>query len=169
MKIDPLEISSLIKEQIKKYEKDLKTENIGTVISVGDGIALVYGLDNAMSGELLVFPHGIYGMVQNLEKNNVGAILLNDSSLVKEGDQVKSTGRVLEIGVGDEYLGRIVNPLGQPLDGLGKIETKKNRPIERKATGVIERQSVNQPLETGLKVLDTLVPIGRGQRELIIG
>jgi len=169
MKIDPLEISSLIKEQIKKYEKDLKTENIGTVISVGDGIALVYGLDNAMSGELLVFPNGVSGMVQNLEKNNVGAILLNDSSLVKEGDQVKSTGRILEIGVGENYIGRIVNPLGQPIDGLGKIETKKTRPIERKATGVIERQSVNQPLETGLKVLDALVPIGRGQRELIIG
>ena len=169
MKIDSLEISSLIKEQIKKYEKDLKTENIGTVISVGDGIALVYGLDNAMSGELLVFPNGVSGMVQNLEKNNVGAILLNDSSLVKEGDQVKSTGRILEIGVGENYIGRIVNPLGQPIDGLGKIETKKTRPIERKATGVIERQSVNQPLETGLKVLDALVPIGRGQRELIIG
>ena len=169
LKIDPLEISSLIKEQIRKYEKDLKTENIGTVISVGDGIALVYGLDNAMSGELLVFPHGVYGMVQNLEKNNVGAILLNDSSLVKEGDEVKSTGRILEVGVGEEYIGRIVNSLGQPLDGLGKIETKKTRPIERKATGVIDRQSVNQPLETGLKVLDALVPIGRGQRELIIG
>lgn len=169
MKIDPLEISSLLKEQIKKYEQDLKTENIGTVISVGDGIALVYGLDNAMSGELLVFPNGVYGMVQNLEKNNVGAILLNDSSLVKEGDQVSSTGRILEVGVGEELIGRIVNPLGQPLDGLGKIETKTTRPIERKATGVIERQSVNQPLETGLKVLDALVPIGRGQRELIIG
>lgn len=169
MKIDPLEISSLLKEQIRKYEKDLKTENIGTVISVGDGIALIYGLDNAMSGELLVFPHGVYGMVQNLEKNNVGAILLNDSSLVKEGDQVKSTGRILEIGVGEEFIGRIVNPLGQPLDGLGKINSKKTRPIERKATGVIDRQSVIQPLETGLKVLDALVPIGRGQRELIIG
>ncbi len=169
MKIDPLEISSLIKEQIKKYEKDLKTENIGSVISVGDGIALVYGLDNAMQSELLVFPNGVYGMVQNLEKNNVGVILLNDASLVKEGDQVKATGRILEVGVGPEYIGRIVNPLGQPLDGLGKLETKKSRPIERKATGVIERQSVNQPLETGIKVLDALVPIGRGQRELIIG
>jgi len=169
LKIDPLEISSLLKEQIKKYEKELKTENIGTVISVGDGIALVYGLDNAMSGELLVFPNGVYGMVQNLERNNVGAILLNDSSLVKEGDQVNSTGRILEVGVGEELIGRIVNPLGQPLDGLGKIDTKKTRPVERKATGVIERQSVNQPLETGLKVLDALVPIGRGQRELIIG
>ncbi|MBI9009869.1 MAG: F0F1 ATP synthase subunit alpha [Tenericutes bacterium] len=169
MKIDPLEISSLIKEQIKKYEKDLKTENIGTVISVGDGIALVYGLDNAMAGELLLFPNDVYGMVQNLERNNVGAILLNDSTLIKEGDQVKSTGRILEVGVGKNLIGRIVNPLGQPIDGLGKIETKKTRPIERKATGVIERQSVNQPLETGLKVLDALVPIGRGQRELIIG
>jgi len=169
MKIDALEISSLIKEQIKKYEKDLKTENVGTVISVGDGIALIYGLDNAMSGELLVFPNGVYGMVQNLEKNNVGAILLNDSSLVKEGDQVKSTNRILEVPVGDELIGRIVNPLGQAIDGLGKIETTKTRPVERKATGVIERQSVNQPLETGIKVLDALVPIGRGQRELIIG
>lgn len=169
MKIDPLEISSLLKEQIRKYEKDLKTENVGTVISVGDGIALIYGLDNAMSGELLTFPNGVFGMVQNLEKNNVGAILLNDSDLVKEGDQVKSTGRILEVGVGEEMIGRIVNPLGQPLDGLGKIETKKSRPIERKATGVIDRQPVFQPLETGIKVLDALVPIGRGQRELIIG
>jgi len=169
MKIDPLEISSLLKEQIRKYEKELKTENVGTVISVGDGIALIYGLDNAMSGELLEFPNGVFGMVQNLEKNNVGAILLNDSAMVKEGDQVKSTGRILEIGVGDEMVGRIVNPLGQPLDGLGKIEAKKTRPIERKATGVIDRQSVAEPLETGLKVLDALVPIGRGQRELIIG
>jgi len=169
LKIDPLEISSLLKEQIKKYEKDLKTENVGTVISVGDGIALIYGLDNAMSGELLVFPKGVYGMVQNLEKNNVGAILLNDSTLVKEGDQVKSTGRILEIGVGPEYIGRIINPLGQPIDGLGKIESKKTRPVESKAMGVIDRQSVIQPLETGLKVLDALVPIGRGQRELIIG
>ncbi len=169
MKIDPLEISSLLKEQIRKYEKDLKTENIGTVISVGDGIALVYGLDNAMSGELLLFPNGVYGMVQNLEKNNVGAILLNDSTLVKEGDQVNSTGRILEVNVGHELIGRIVNPLGHPIDGLGKLNAKKSRPIERKATGVIERQSVSQPLETGLKVLDALVPIGRGQRELIIG
>ncbi len=169
MKIDPLEISSLLREQIRKYEKDLKTENIGTVISVGDGIALIYGLDNAMSGELLEFPHGVFGMVQNLEKNNVGAILLNDSSLVKEGDQVKSTGRILEVSVGEELIGRIVNPLAQPLDGLGKINTKKTRAIEKKATGVIDRQSVFQPLDTGLKVLDALVPIGRGQRELIIG
>ena len=169
MKLDPLEISSLLKEQIKKYESQIKTEQIGSVISVGDGIALVYGIDKAMSGELLIFPNGVFGMVQNLEKNHVGVILLNDSTLVKEGMEVKATGKILEIGVGEELIGRVINPLGQALDGLGKIETKKNRPIERKATGVIDRQSVYQPLETGIKVLDALVPIGRGQRELIIG
>jgi len=169
VKIDSLEISSLLKEQIKKYEKQIKTENVGSVISVGDGIALVYGIDRAMSGELLVFPNGVYGMVQNLEKNHVGAILLNDTNLIKEGDEVKTTGRILEVGVGKELIGRIINPLGQAIDGLGAIKTEKTRPIERKATGVIERQSVNQPLETGVKVLDALVPIGRGQRELIIG
>jgi F-type H+-transporting ATPase subunit alpha len=169
VKIDSLEISSLLKEQIKKYEKQIKTESIGSVISVGDGIALVYGIDKAMSGELLVFPNGVYGMVQNLEKNHVGAILLNDSNLVKEGDEVKATGRILEVGVGEEMIGRIINPLGQAIDGMGDIKTKKTRPIERKATGVIDRQSVNEPLETGIKVLDALVPIGRGQRELIIG
>ncbi len=169
LKIDPLEISSLLKEQIKKYEKELNTENVGTVISVVDGIALVYGLDKAMSGELLIFPNGVFGMVQNLEKNHVGAILLNDPSLVKEGDEVKASGKILEVGVGEELIGRVVNPLGQALDGLGKVETKKTRPIERKATGVIDRQGVFQPLDTGIKVLDALVPIGRGQRELIIG
>jgi F-type H+-transporting ATPase subunit alpha len=169
LKLDPLEISSLLKEQIKKYEKQIKTEQVGSVISVGDGIALVYGIDKAMAGELLVFPDGVFGMVQNLEKNHVGAILLNDSSLVKEGMEVKTTGKILEIGVGEELIGRVINPLGQALDGMGKIDTKKSRPIERKATGVIDRQSVNQPLETGIKVLDALVPIGRGQRELIIG
>ncbi|QWB99781.1 F0F1 ATP synthase subunit alpha [Mycoplasmatota bacterium] len=169
MKIDPLEISSLLKEQIKKYEKDIKTESVGSVISVGDGIAMVYGIDNAMSGELLVFPNDVYGMVQNLEKNHVGAILLNDSNLIKEGDEVKSTGRIIEVGVGQELMGRIVNPLGHPIDGLGAINTKKTRPIESKATGVIDRQSVKEPLSTGIKVLDALVPIGRGQRELIIG
>ncbi|MFW5888840.1 MAG: F0F1 ATP synthase subunit alpha [Bacillota bacterium] len=169
MKINPLEISSLIKEQIKKYDSDIKTENIGTVISVGDGIALVYGIDEAKSGELLVFPHGVYGMVQNLEKNHVGAILLNDKNLIKEGDEVKTTGTILEVAVGEKMIGRVINPLGQAIDGFGKIETKKTRPIENKATGVIDRQSVNEPLETGIKVLDALVPIGRGQRELIIG
>jgi F-type H+-transporting ATPase subunit alpha len=169
VRIDPLEISALIKEQIKKYEQKIKTEEVGTVISVGDGIALVYGLDRAMSGELLVFPHGVYGMVQNLEKDHVGVILLNDTSLIKEKDEVKTTGRILEVPVGEELIGRVINPLGQPLDGLAKIKTTKTRPIEQKATGVIERQSVNQPMQTGIKVLDALVPIGRGQRELIIG
>ena len=168
-KINPVEISSLIKEQIKKYEKEIKTENVGTVISVGDGIALVHGLDNAMSGELLVFPGDVYGQVLNLETDHVGAILLDESTTVKEGDQVKTTGRILEVPVGDALIGRVVNPLGQPIDGQGKIETNKTRPIERKATGVMSRKSVNEPLQTGIKVLDALVPIGRGQRELIIG
>ena len=168
-KINPVEISSLIKEQIKKYEKEIKTENVGTVISVGDGIALVHGLDNAMSGELLVFPGDVYGQVLNLETDHVGAILLDESTSVKEGDQVKTTGRILEVPVGEALIGRVVNPLGQPIDGQGKIETKTTRPIERKATGVMSRRSVYQPLQTGIKVLDALVPIGRGQRELIIG
>jgi len=168
-KINPVEISSLIKEQIKKYSKDIKTENVGTVISVGDGIALVHGLDTAMSGELLVFPGDVYGMALNLEKDNVGAIILDESTSIKEGDTVKTTGRILEVPVGDALIGRVVNPLGQPIDGLGKIETNKTRPLERKATGVMSRKSVDEPLQTGIKVLDALVPIGRGQRELIIG
>jgi len=168
-KINPVEISSLIKEQIKKYEKVIKTDNIGTVISVGDGIALVHGLDKAMSGELLLFPGDVYGMVLNLETDHVGAILLDESTSIKEGDVVKTTGRILEVPVGDAMIGRVINPLGQPIDGMGKIITTKSRPIEQKATGVMSRKSVNQPLQTGIKVLDALVPIGRGQRELIIG
>jgi len=168
-KINPVEISSLIKEQIKRYKKEIKTESVGTVISVGDGIALVHGLDNAMSGELLLFPNNIYGLVLNLETDHVGAILLDESTAVKEGDIVKTTGRLLEVPVGEEIIGRVVNALGQPIDGMGKINTTKTRSIERKATGVMSRKSVNQPLQTGLKVLDALVPIGRGQRELIIG
>ncbi len=168
-KINPVEISSLIKEQIKKYEKEIKTESTGTVISVGDGIALVHGLDNAMSGELLLFPGDVYGLVLNLETDHVGAILLDESTSIREGDVVKTTGRLLEVPVGDEIIGRVVNALGQPIDGMGKINLTKMRPIERKATGVMSRKSVNQPLQTGIKVLDALVPIGRGQRELIIG
>ena len=168
-KINPVEISSLIKEQIKKYKKEIKTESVGTVIRVGDGIALVHGLDNAMSGELLLFPGNIYGLVLNLETDHVGAILLDESTAVKEGDIVKTTGRLLEVPVGEEIIGRVVNALGQPIDGMGKIKSTKTRSIERKATGVMSRKSVNQPLQTGLKVLDALVPIGRGQRELIIG
>jgi F-type H+-transporting ATPase subunit alpha len=167
--INPLEISSLLKEQIKKYSAQTKTETIGSVVSVGDGIAIVYGLDQAMAGELLEFPRGVVGMAQNLEKDAVGVILLNDDNRVKEGDQVRTTGRILEVPVGKGLIGRVVNPLGQPIDGQGPIVSNKSRPIERKATGVIARQSVNQPMQTGIKVLDALVPIGRGQRELIIG
>jgi F-type H+/Na+-transporting ATPase subunit alpha len=168
-KINPVEISALIKEQIKKYSKEIKTENVGTVISVGDGIALVHGLDQAMSGELLQFPNNIFGMALNLEKDHVGVIILDESTAIKEGDIVKTTGRILEVPVGDALIGRAVNPLGQPIDGLGSIETTKTRPLERKATGVMSRKSVDEPLQTGIKVLDALVPIGRGQRELIIG
>jgi len=168
-KINPVEISSLIKEQIKQYDKKTKTETVGTVITVGDGIALVHGLDNAMSGELLEFPHDVFGMVLNLETDHVGAILLDESTSIKEGDTVKTTGRILEVPVGDHMIGRVINPLGQPLDGKGPIHAKKTRPLEQKATGVMSRKSVHQPLQTGIKVLDALVPIGRGQRELIIG
>ena len=163
------EISALIKEQIKRYEKKIDTTSVGTVIKVYDGIALVHGLDDAMSGELLEFPNGLYGMALNLEKDYVGAILFGQSSLVKEGDTVKSTHRILEVPVGDALVGRVVNALGQPIDDLGEIKTNKFRPVERKASGVIDRQSVKQPLKTGIKIIDAMIPIGRGQRELIIG
>jgi F-type H+-transporting ATPase subunit alpha len=167
--INPVEISSLIKEQIKKYEKHTKTETVGTVITVGDGIALVHGLDNAMSGELLEFPNNVFGMVLNLETDHVGAILLDESTAIKEGDTVKTTGRILEVPVGEHMIGRVINPLGLALDGRGPIDASKTRPLEQKATGVMSRKSVHEPLQTGIKVLDALVPIGRGQRELIIG
>ncbi|MGL4949101.1 MAG: F0F1 ATP synthase subunit alpha [Anaeroplasmataceae bacterium] len=168
-KINLSEISSLIKQQITAYKDEIKTETIGTVVKVGDGIALVHGLDKAMQGELLSFPNDVYGMVLNLESDCVGAILLGESSLVSEGDTVKCTGKILEIPVGENFMGRVINPLGQPIDGHGKIKSTKTRPIEVKATGVMERSCVNEPLQTGIKVLDALVPIGRGQRELIIG
>jgi len=168
-KINLSEISSLIKQQIESYKDEIKTETVGTVVEVGDGIALVHGLDKAMQAELLIFPNDVYGMVQNLNTDSVGVILLGDSSLVSEGDTVKCTGRILEIPVGEGFIGRVVNPLGQPLDGKGTIKANGTRPIEQKATGVMQRQSVNVPLQTGIKVLDALVPIGRGQRELIIG
>ena len=167
IKID--EISALIKEQIKKYSDDLKTTTIGTVIRVGDGIALIYGLDDAMNGELLDFGNDVYGMVLNLEQDQVGAIIFGNANLVKQGDTVKCTKRILEVPVGDALLGRVIDSIGTPLDGLGEIKTKTFRPIEKKATGVMSRKSVNQPLQTGIKVIDALVPIGRGQRELIIG
>ena len=167
IKID--EISALIKEQIKKYYDDLKTTTVGTVIRVGDGIALIYGLDDAMNGELLDFGNDVYGMVLNLEQDQVGAIIFGNANLVKQGDTVKCTKRILEVPVGDALLGRVIDSIGTPLDGLGEIKTKTFRPIEKKATGVMARKSVNQPLQTGIKVIDALVPIGRGQRELIIG
>lgn len=167
IKID--EISALIKEQIKKYTEDLKTTTVGTVIRVGDGIAIIYGLDDAMNGELLDFGNDVYGMVLNLEQNQVGAIIFGNANLVKEGDTVKCTKRILEVPVGDALLGRVIDSIGTPLDGLGEIKTKTFRPIEKKATGVMARKSVSQPLQTGIKVIDALVPIGRGQRELIIG
>ena len=169
MAIQVSEISALIKEQIKRYSQQLETTSVGKVIRVGDGIALIYGLDDAMYGELLDFGNEVYGMTMNLERDNVGAIIFGDSSLVKEGDTVKCTKKILEVPVGDELLGRVIDPIGKPLDGLGEIKTSKFRAIEKKATGVMARKSVNKPLQTGIKVIDALVPIGRGQRELIIG
>ena len=163
------EISALIKQQIAKYQDQIDTKSIGVVLSVGDGIALIHGLDNAMYGELLLFPGEVYGMVFNLEKDYVGAIIFDDASSIKEKDQVTSTGRILEVPVGDAVIGRVVNSLGQPIDGKGPIECNKYRPVEKKASGVMARQSVKVPLQTGIKIIDALVPIGRGQRELIIG
>ena len=169
MKLNANEISALIKEQIKNYKHEVDSADVGTVITVGDGIALVYGLSQAMLGELLLFPNDIYGLVMNLEADHVGAVLLGDDSLIKEGDEVKRTRRVMEVPVGDELLGRVVNALGQPIDGMGPINTKKLRPIEVIAPGVITRKSVDTPLETGITAIDAITPIGRGQRELIIG
>ena len=169
MNLKPEEISSVIKEQIKNYSKKLETSEVGTVIQVADGIARVHGLENAMQGELLEFPGDVYGMVMNLEEDNVGAVLLSANKNISEGDTVKTTGRVVEVPVGDAMLGRVVNALGQPIDDKGPINTTKTRPIERVASGVISRQSVDTPLQTGIKAIDAMVPIGRGQRELIIG
>ncbi len=169
MNLKPEEISSVIKEQIKNYKLQLETSDVGTVIQVADGIARIHGLENAMQGELLEFPGEVYGMVLNLEEDNVGAVLLGDSKNINEGDIVKATGRVVEVPVGDAMLGRVVNALGQPIDGKGPIETTKTRQIERVASGVISRKSVDTPLQTGIKAIDAMVPIGRGQRELIIG
>ena len=169
MNLKPEEISSVIKEQIKRYASDLEVSDVGTVIQVADGIARVHGLNNAMQGELLEFPGEVYGMVLNLEEDNVGAVLLGSHRNISEGDQVKTTGRVVEVPVGDNMLGRVVNALGQPIDGKGPIQTDKYRKIERVASGVITRKSVDTPLQTGIKAIDSMVPIGRGQRELIIG
>ena len=169
MNLRPEEISSVIKEQIERYSTKLEVSDVGTVIQVADGIARIHGLENAMQGELLEFPGEIYGMVLNLEEDNVGAVLLGDTSSISEGDTVKTTGRVVEVPVGDALTGRVVNALGQPIDGKGPILTDKFRQIERVAHGVIERKSVDTPLQTGIKAIDAMIPIGRGQRELIIG
>ena len=169
MNLRPEEISSVIKEQIKQYSTKLETSDVGTVIQVADGIARIYGLEKAMQGELLEFPGEVYGMVLNLEEDNVGAVLLGSQRNINEGDLVKTTGRVVEVPAGDAMTGRVVNALGQPIDKKGPIETKTYRPIERVASGVIARKSVDTPIQTGIKAIDTMVPIGRGQRELIIG
>ena len=169
MNLRPEEISSVIKEQIERYSSELNVSDVGTVIQVADGIARVHGLENAMQGELLEFPSEVYGMVLNLEEDNVGAVLLGDHKNINEGDTVKTTGRVVEVPVGDCMLGRVVNALGQPIDGKGPIQATRHRQIERVAPGVISRKSVDTPLQTGIKAIDSMVPIGRGQRELIIG
>lgn len=169
MNLRPEEISSVIKDMIKQYDNKLDTVDVGTVIEVGDGIARIHGLDNCMAGELLEFPAGLYGMILNLEEDNVGCVLLGSDRTLKEGDTAKRTGRIVEVPVGEAMIGRVVNSLGQPLDGKGPINSNKFRPIESKAPGVIERKSVSVPLQTGIKAIDSLIPIGRGQRELIIG
>jgi len=169
MNLRPEEISSIIKQQIERYETAVDIVDVGTVIQVGDGIARVYGLEKAMAGELLEFPGEVYGMAMNLEEDNIGCVILGPFQGIKEGDQVKRTGRIVEVPVGEALIGRVVNSLGQPIDGKGDIVTTKFRPIESPASGVVARKSVHEPLQTGLKSIDAMVPIGRGQRELIIG
>lgn len=169
MKISSDEITSVIKKQIENYKVDLNVDEVGTVLEVGDGIAHVYGLENCMAGELLELPNGVYGMAMNLEESNVGAVLLGNAETIKEGDVVKRTGRLMQVPVGNAVIGRVVNALGQPIDGRGEIKTDAYRDIEIKAPGIADRQPVNVPLQTGLKCIDSMVPIGRGQRELIIG
>ncbi|MCY6958785.1 F0F1 ATP synthase subunit alpha [Clostridium brassicae] len=169
MNIRPDEITSIIKKEIQKYEKKIETVDSGTIIQIGDGVARVYGLEDCMEGELLIFPNNIYGMALNLEQDNVGCVLLGSEKGIKEGDIVKSTGKVVEVPVGEALVGRVVDSLGNPLDGKGPIKTTETRPIEVEAPGVIQRQSVKEPLQTGIKSIDSMVPIGRGQRELIIG
>lgn len=168
-RIKPEEIVSVIKKEIKDYEKRVDTATVGTVLEVGDGIAKIYGLDRAMAGELLAFPNNLYGMVLNLEEKTVGACIFGDDSLIKEGEEVRLTGKVSRVAVGDKLIGRVVNAIGQPIDGKGKIAANQSRPIWQVAPGVIKRQPVREPLQTGLKAIDSMIPIGRGQRELIIG
>ncbi|HZG59007.1 MAG TPA: F0F1 ATP synthase subunit alpha [Anoxybacillus sp.] len=169
MSIKAEEISALIKKQIENYQSEIQMSDVGTVIQIGDGIARAHGLDNVMSGELVEFANGVMGMALNLEENNVGIVILGPYTGIKEGDEVRRTGRIMEVPVGEALIGRVVNPLGQPVDGLGPIETTETRPIESPAPGVMDRKSVHEPLQTGIKAIDALVPIGRGQRELIIG
>lgn len=169
MDLRPDEISALIKEQIKHFDDQIESKDVGTVMTVGDGVSLVHGLDDAMLGELLLFPNDVYGMVMNLEEDSVGAVLLGSEGTIKEGDEVKRTGKIIEVPVGDGLLGRVVNPLGQAIDGQGDIQYTRTRPIERVASGVMTRKSVDQPLQTGITSIDAIIPIGRGQRELIIG
>ena len=169
MDLRPDEISALIKEQIKHFNDQIESKDVGTVMTVGDGVTLIHGLDNAMLGELLLFDNDVYGMVMNLEEDSVGAVLLGDEGTIKEGDEVKRTGKIIEVPVGDGLLGRVVNPLGQAIDGQGEIVYTNTRPIEKVASGVMTRKSVDQPLQTGITSIDAIIPIGRGQRELIIG
>lgn len=169
MSIKAEEISALIKQQIENYDSEIEVNDVGTVIEVGDGIARAHGLDDVMAGELVEFSNGVMGMTQNLEENNVGIVILGPFTEIREGDEVRRTGRIMQVPVGEELLGRVVNPLGQAIGGLGTIETSKSRPIESPAPGVMDRKSVDEPLQTGIKVIDSMVPIGRGQRELIIG
>jgi F-type H+-transporting ATPase subunit alpha len=169
MKLRPEEITAIIKQQIERYQVDLNVDDVGTVIEVGDGIARIHGLEKAMAGELLEFPGDVYGMVLNLEEDNVGAVLLGGELLIKEGDTVRRTGKIMQVPVGEAMVGRVVNAIGQPIDGKGPIETTEFRPIEYRAPGIADRQSVKEPLQTGIKAIDAMIPIGRGQRELIIG
>ncbi|GIP47473.1 ATP synthase subunit alpha [compost metagenome] len=169
MSIRPEEISTLIKSQIEQYKSEIEVAEVGTVIQVGDGIARVHGLENAMANELLEFENGVFGLALNLEESNVGVVILGPYSEIREGDQVKRTGQIMQVPVGEAMLGRVVNPLGQPIDGKGPIETTEFRPVENNAPGVIDRKSVHEPMQTGIKAIDSMVPIGRGQRELIIG
>ncbi|SCT36774.1 F0F1 ATP synthase subunit alpha [Staphylococcus caeli] len=169
MAIKAEEISALLRSQIENYESEMAVTDVGTVLQIGDGIALIHGLNDVMAGELIEFKSGVLGLAQNLEESNVGVVILGPYADIKEGDEVKRTGRIMEVPVGNELIGRVVNPLGQPVDGQGPINTSKTRPVEKKATGVMDRKSVDEPLQTGIKAIDALVPIGRGQRELIIG
>ncbi|MDW4201715.1 F0F1 ATP synthase subunit alpha [Staphylococcus saprophyticus] len=169
MAIKAEEISALLRSQIENYESEMAVTDVGTVLQIGDGIALIHGLNDVMAGELIEFKSGVLGLAQNLEESNVGVVILGPYADIKEGDEVKRTGRIMEVPVGNELIGRVVNPLGQPIDGQGPVNTTSTRPVEKKATGVMDRKSVDEPLQTGIKAIDALVPIGRGQRELIIG